>query len=156
MENFQIEEGFINAALKSSLEKSLENDTEVIYLSGESPFGRSNERNVNGELGFIAKGTKFQTNNKRFPINFKCEEKHVLVLMKTDIEWIRKMEKINLLYDESKIIWWFGKDNFNLRDNVLDLLGEFRTVQITDDIKPKVSFFIETKKRELFRDFEDQ
>lgn len=78
------------------------------------------------------------------------EEKHVSIHKMVDIKWIKSMVQLNFIEKEPKIIWWFGKVNSDFKHEILDLFGEFRTFQISDDINPKVSFFIEIKKSVLF------
>lgn len=155
MDDNKMDEEFIREALYLSLEKELNPEFEGVNRCGFSPFGMRPGNTIKWDNGFIGKGKKVPSRNPILSHEVKYDEKHVIVLNKVEIEWIKRIEKLNLLEDEPRIIWWFGKANYNLRDKVLELLGEFRTVQITDDIKPKVSFYIETKRREFFLDYEN-
>jgi len=145
----KLEQEFIEDALLSALKKSCSCDYHVVRVN-VNPFDQLNKYKIKWEDGYIAK-VKIDTTGKN---QFDCKEKHVLVFKEVDIEWIKTIEKINLLHTEPKIVWWFAESNSKLKDQVLDLLGEFRTMKITNDVKPKVSFFIETKVKELFHDFD--
>jgi hypothetical protein len=105
---------------------------------------------------FLGLGKKVHSKDKKDAYSIDYSEKHVIIFEKVGIDWIKEMEKLNFLQKAPKIVWWFCEKNFDLREKILDLLGEFRTISISDDIKPKVSFFIEEKKREFFIDFANE
>lgn len=150
----KMNEEFIQEALYISLEKGLKSDSEGLDRCGFSPFGRRPGNTIKWESGFIGKGKLAPSKNPILSHEVKYDEKHVIVLNKVEFDWIKSIERLNFLEGEPRIIWWFGAANLSLRDAILDLLGEFRTVQINDEIRPQVSFFIETKKKELFIDFD--
>lgn len=143
-------EQFVETSLFDALEKCLNPEFESISRVVSSAFGR----NSNGQEGlgnrFIGKGKKIPSKNKILSFEIAYDEKHVLIYKKVDIKWIKSMEQLNFIEKEPKIIWWFGKANYDLKDEILELLGEFRTFHISDDINPKVLFYIETKRRVLF------
>jgi len=147
--NYVVEQ-YVETTLFDALQKSLNPELEAISQVGSGAFGRNSSGKEGIGTGFIGKGKKIPSKNKMLSFEISYEEKHVLIHKKVDIKWIKRMEQLNFIEKEPKIIWWFGKANSDLKQDILDLLGEFRTFQISDDINPKVSFFIETKKSVLF------
>jgi hypothetical protein len=143
-------EQYVESTLYDGLLKSLNPELEGLVRYKCSAFGRTPNGRTTIENGFIGKGRKVPPRNKSYAFEIAYEEKHVLIHKKVDIKWIKSMEQLNYIEKDPKIIWWFGKANSDLKQDILDLLGEFRTFQISDDINPKVSFFIETKKSVLF------
>lgn len=147
--NEKLEQEFIEEALVTALGRSCSSEYYIVRTR-VNPFDQLNKYKISWEDGFIAKVKKDPTGKN----HFDCKEKHILVFNEVDIEWIKTIEKINLLHNEPKIFWWFTAKNSKLKDKLLDLIGEFRTIKISDDVKPKVTFFLETKVKELFHDFD--
>jgi len=145
-----IVEQFVETALFDALQKNINLELEGISRVGSGAFGKNSSGQGGIGNGFIGKGKKIPSQNKMLSFEISYEEKHVLIHKKVDIKLIKSMEQLTFIEKEPKIIWWFGKVNSDLKQEMLDLLGEFRTFHISDDINPKVTFYIESKKRVLF------
>jgi hypothetical protein len=143
-------EQFVENALFEALEKVINHETEMLMRFESSPFGRTPNTKSTQEDRFIAKGKKGPTSNKILNFEIVVEEKHVLVHREVNIKWIKSKEQLNHIEHEPKLVWWFGKKNFALKDDLLNLLGEFRTFEISEDVNPKVTFYIQNKKQ-LFK-----
>lgn len=151
----EINQELINRALFESLSNLYSNNDEIVYYSTGNPFSIRPHRRLNSEIRYIVCGNKVPAKSKVRSDETEAFEIHILFFEKIDIEWMRNMLRINFIDEQPKVIWWFSEKNIELKEVLLDILGEYRSFQISDDLMPKVSFFIEEKKKVFFKDFNE-